>query len=248
MLTAKRFTGDYTIESTDNGTITLGTGTDPVAIPGSLTITNDLTVNGTTTTVNSANLAITDNIIVINDGEAGSEVTLGSAGITVDRGSGTDAQLLFVENTADGDIWVLDQGTGTQVKIVTTSVGSGSPINIVDDTSPQLGGNLDVNTRSITATTNVNVPILTAAGTGDITLTTNSTGDIVLTTANTGAIRFDGPAVVSGPAPSTTPAAGDVALYQAADSGGGTQIHFENDTETGELVSKTKALVYGLIL
>jgi len=237
MLTSKRVPDDYTIISTDgagnSGTITIdasGTG-GLVLIPG------DLTIMGTTTTVGSVDLEVTDNIITVNAGELGSEVTLGTAGVRVDRGSGTDAFILFEENTADGDIWVVDQGTGTTVKILTSAIGApGALLNIVEDTTPQLGGDLDVNSQSIIATTN-----------NDIPLTVTGSGDIILTSANTGNIRFDGPAVISGPAPNSTPAAGDVALYQGTDTGGGTQILFENDTNTGELVSKTKAMVFGLI-
>lgn len=241
MLTTKRFDGGYTIESTDGGTITLGASGDPVVVDG------ELTVNGTLTTVNTVDLAIADNVITLNDGEAGPGITdpSGQAGIEIDRGASDIAFIKFDET----DGWIVNLGTASpagDLQVLTGAIGAVALTDIVQDTSPQLGANLDVNTFSITATANVNVPILTAAGTGDITLTTNSTGDIVLTTA-TGLIRMDGPAVVSGADPSTA-AAGDVALFQAADSGGGTELHFRNNTETGELVSKTKALVFGLIL
>lgn len=62
-----------------------------------VTVQGDLIVNGSTTTVNSANLNVTDNIITINDGEAGAGVSLGSAGIEVDRGSLATAGVLWDE-------------------------------------------------------------------------------------------------------------------------------------------------------
>lgn len=67
------------------------------------TINNDLTINGnlyvsgTTTTVNSADMSISDNIIVINKGELGNGVTLSQAGIEVDRGTYTNYQFIFDE-------------------------------------------------------------------------------------------------------------------------------------------------------
>jgi hypothetical protein len=231
MQTVKRFDGDYTLESrAGSATITIGKdSTDAVVLPG------DLTVNGTTTTVNSTVVDITDNIITLNNGEVGAGVTLGTAGITIDRGSSDDAHLLYDETN---DIWVVDQGIGGNVAILTGPIGGGAALlNIVEDTTPQLGGYLDVNLNPIIATAN-----------HDGASTVSGSGDIILTAPNTGNIRLDGPAVISGPAPNVTPAAGDVALYQGTDTGGGTQILFENDTETGELVSKTKALVFGLIL
>lgn len=67
----------------------VATFSDDVIVQG------DLVVNGTTTTVNSANLNVTDNVITINDGEAGAGVSLGIAGIEVDRGTAPNASVLF---------------------------------------------------------------------------------------------------------------------------------------------------------
>ncbi len=50
-------------------------------------IAGNLTVNGTTTTVDSANLTITDNVILLNKDEVGAGVTLNVAGIEIERGS-----------------------------------------------------------------------------------------------------------------------------------------------------------------
>ena len=63
-----------------------------------VTVTGDLTVNGTTTTVNSTTVTTSDNIIVVNDGEVGAGVTAGSAGIEVERGTATNYQFVFVES------------------------------------------------------------------------------------------------------------------------------------------------------
>jgi hypothetical protein len=86
--------------------------------------------------------------------------------------------------------------------------GAGSLSDVVDDTTPQLGGNLDVNGNDIVSTSNANIDIV-PNGTGDVTLqadtvqvgdsnanatiTTNGTGDLILNTnagTNSGTITI----------------------------------------------------------
>lgn len=62
-----------------------------------LTVTGNLTVNGTTVTVNAETVQVEDNLLVINYGEVGVGVTAGTAGIEVERGSLTNYQFLFNE-------------------------------------------------------------------------------------------------------------------------------------------------------
>jgi hypothetical protein len=88
-----KVTGDYKIV----------TSTDPSARmtvdSPELRVTGNLTVLGSTTTVETANMTIEDNIIVINQGEQSvTGVTLGQAGIQIDRGTETPAAILFDEN------------------------------------------------------------------------------------------------------------------------------------------------------
>jgi len=65
-------------------------------------VTGDLTVQGAVTSIETTNTTITDNIITLNDGEAGAGVTSGFAGLEVDRGTLGDATLLWNETT---DTW-----------------------------------------------------------------------------------------------------------------------------------------------
>ena len=78
-----------------------------IKIEGNTTIT-DLTVTGTTTTVNSTNLAVKDNLIELNSGETGSGVSLGTAGIKVNRGDALPYLIQFDE--ADDMFKVGEQG------------------------------------------------------------------------------------------------------------------------------------------
>ena len=91
----------------------------------------------------------------------------------------------------------------------TNIVDTGLLSKVVQDTSPQLGGNLDVNTNSIVSTSNGNI-VLAPNGTGDVqlnadtvrigdansnaTLTTNGTGNLILNTnsgTNSGSIEIE---------------------------------------------------------
>ena len=89
-----------------------------------VTIDGNLTVTGTTTAVESANTTITDNIIVLNQDEVGAGVTLGTAGIEIDRGTADDAQLVWEEVT---DTWQLKVGTTVTATLGTWTGLSDTP-------------------------------------------------------------------------------------------------------------------------
>jgi hypothetical protein len=86
---------DYRIKVKNTGTITLDTGVEQ----GTVVITGDLLVKGNTTTVDTANLNIEDNTILLNKGELGLGVTEGTSGIQIDRGSLDDARFVWNETT-----------------------------------------------------------------------------------------------------------------------------------------------------
>lgn len=71
---------------------------------GDLTVQGDLFVNGTQTVVDTTSLTVTDNEVVINNGEAGAGITAGTGGIRVDRGSLPDALLQYDDST---DKWMI---------------------------------------------------------------------------------------------------------------------------------------------
>ena len=89
--------GDYKIQVQPGGTITLDTGTSQ----GEVRILGDLRVDGTTTTINSTELTVDDNIIVINEGETTSGIALDYAGIRIDRGLSPDAFILYDDRLVD---------------------------------------------------------------------------------------------------------------------------------------------------
>ena len=87
--------GDYTITVQDGGIIRLDTGVEN----GEVVVTGDLTVLGVTTTIDTVNMTVEDNIITLNSGEDGPGVTLNQAGIEIDRGAGAVNQQFVFDET-----------------------------------------------------------------------------------------------------------------------------------------------------
>ena len=98
-----KVSNDYKIKVPSGGTIRLDTGLNT----GQVFITGDLNVQGNTTTINTTNMNIEDNIIVLNKGETGIGVTEGTAGIEVDRGTAFsgNSQILWDESKFWFDPW-----------------------------------------------------------------------------------------------------------------------------------------------
>ena len=108
---------NYTVQVQSGGTITLDTGSKT----GQVYVSGDLIVEGNTTTVESSTLTIKDNVIYLNTGETGNGVTLGSAGIQIDRGSYQDAIFTYDETIA---------GYNSTAYSATATASSGSLITL----------------------------------------------------------------------------------------------------------------------
>ena len=81
----------------------------------------------------------------------------GGSGITVqDEGSALSTVATTLNFVGSG---VVASGTGATKTITIAGGGGGGISNVVDDTSPQLGGNLDVNGHTIVSTSNANIKI-----------------------------------------------------------------------------------------
>lgn len=93
-------TGDYRIKVSDQNEIILDTGAT-----GITRVTGDLIVEGETTTVNTTNLDVEDNVILVNKGENGYSVSVSGqqAGLRVDRGQNTDVQFVYDETVEWND-------------------------------------------------------------------------------------------------------------------------------------------------
>jgi len=128
MSVTKRILGDYTLQSIN--------ATDRVNITTSLvTINGNLIVTGNTSSINSTNTTIWDNVITLNGGlSPGTPPTL-DAGIEVDRGTLANVKLLWSETvkawqlTSDGSTYTniaVAGGTTSNLDMITYSIYSSS--------------------------------------------------------------------------------------------------------------------------
>lgn len=212
MAKTERITGAYNLSAT--GGITLASDT---------TISGDLTITGTTTTISATNTEIKDRVIVLNDGESGAGVTGRYSGLEIDRGSSDNALIVFDEND---DTFKVSTDNGSTFDSILTGVGAGLTA-VVQDTTPQLGGDLDINSFNI----------VSAQSNEDIQLVPNGTGRVTIASA----LKLND--LASAPASAT----GATLLYADTAAGGGTGVYFVDGSTSDELVSKSKAIVYGLI-
>lgn len=152
---------------------------------GATTISGNLTVTGTTTTVNSTTIDITNSFTFEGSTADGFETTLGVIDPTADRtinlpnvsgtvittGNITDlgtpiGDLTEISSVANDDVFLAIDTSGGGLKKITRSTivsglaASSALSNIVEDTTPQLGGNLDVNGNSIVSVSNGNISIV----------------------------------------------------------------------------------------
>ena len=146
MSVTKRIYGDYNLSTKldPNANVTIATHT--VYIQG------NLFVGGNATSVTKTDVEISDNLITLNKGEIGAGVTLGQAGLEVDRGSLANVRLRWNETF---DTWQITSDGNTYGNIL-TSTGA-SFVTIINDPAPQLGGNLDVLARNIFSSNTANV-------------------------------------------------------------------------------------------
>jgi hypothetical protein len=138
MAVVKSLNSGYTITNKISPLANITLATHTVFVQG------NLVVGGNATSVTKTDMNITDNIIVLNKGEAGTGVTLITSGLEVDRGSAANVRLVWNETNQK---WSLTND-GINYANILTSTGSGT-IAVVDDLAPQLGGDLDTLNRFI---------------------------------------------------------------------------------------------------
>ena len=94
-------------KSTDTNLVLSGNGTGNVTLNDNVAITGDLTVSGTTTTVNSETISLADNIIALNSNFTSGSPTEDS-GLSITRGGSTAKTLLWDETN---DKWTVGSET-----------------------------------------------------------------------------------------------------------------------------------------
>lgn len=152
------------------------TNTNFDIIDRSLNGVGEITLAGTTHTLSTSDGATSDGhyrVLVLGGSPTGSNtITISpndqdkvylvynntSYSAVFTQGSGGDATI-----TAGATAWIYADGKGTSAAVRAV------PADLVDDTSPQLGANLDVNGNSIVSVSN-----------GDIAITPHGTGDVII--------------------------------------------------------------------
>ena len=214
-------------------------------------ISGDLTVSGTTTTINTATLDVADNIITLNSDLGGAVAPSQNAGILINRGSSDDAQFIWDEGN---DQWNFSDVGGTEHDLAGVAKvfakGAGAVYTFTSDTdtgiehtgTDQLGLLVGSNRRLMANADGVHIVGGTgnnASGAGanqallvdNISIDTNTiasvntNGNIVLAPNGAGDVQLDADTVRVGDsganATITTNGAGDLVLNTNAGTNSG---------------------------
>ena len=182
--------------------------------------------------------------------------TTGTMWLDTTNSGSNSLEIKFFDGSDDISVATIDTSANTINFLDSVVTG----INIVTDTSPQLGGNLDVNGNDIVSTSNANIDLV-PNGTGDVTLqadtvqvgdnnanatiTTNGTGDLILNTnagTNSGNITISDGA--NGDISFTTNGTGEVVFNDTAYSPTGTLTDGSNidwNTQENQVAQVTMA-------
>lgn len=205
-------------------------------------IDGNLTVSGSTTSVETTNSSIKDNIIVLNNGETGAGVAggAGTSGIQIDRGSLPDVAIRWNETSDKWEI-TTDGSTYGEIQSGASNAG-GSNGSVQYNSSGGLAGDTDLTWDGF----NLNV--------GDITInsgsigTNNSNSDLELYASGAGFVHLRSVVKLENEIADPSAVVGNNLLYSKTPAIGNTGLFFANTTKSDELVSKSKAVFFGLIL
>ena len=154
-----------------------------------LIVSGNLTVSGTTTTVNTAEILLEDNIITLNSGEAGTPST--NAGIEIERGTSTNTVLRWNESN---DKWETTNDGTNYYAIVTTDTAAAQVTAAAiiaaaggDGTAGQAittngSGTLDFTTITGTSEASI-ISAVGADGAAGAVLSTNGSGNLTFVTS-----------------------------------------------------------------
>jgi hypothetical protein len=237
MSSTKRTSGDYDIYA---GANVAGTYTGTVRVHGNLDVV------GTQTFIESTNTLVKDRFMTINSGELGAGITGGSppsAGIEVDRGSSPKVYIRFNETTGR---WELTNDGSTYVSIAFGSINVAGSVGDVqyNDAGSAFGADSAFNFNSSTKT--LTLSNISLQGSTISTVTTNQ--DLTLDPNGVGRIVVNGAVKLADQGSDPVASASNNYVYSKTPSTGGSGVFFVNTTASDELVSKTKAQIYALIL
>ena len=214
---AATLTGDDTIRIGDSGNDT------------TVEIRGNLTVSGTTTTVNSATLSVADNQVILNSDVTGAPSEDG--GVAINRGTSADVDLKWNETSQR---WQFTNDGSNYYNIPTTSEytnNTGDITSVTVTAGAGLTGGGTASSGSYSKTLNI------GAGTG-ITVNAN---DVAISSGGVGTAQLAGAAVT------TAKIANDNVTFGKLQNIGANTIVGRNDSGTGNAEALTASEVRSLI-
>ena len=171
-------------------------------------ITGNLTVNGTTTSLQTTNSSIKDALIELGNGTSGSPSN--DAGLVIERGSSANA---FIGWDESADKFIVGTGTFTGADTGNLSISSGTLVastfegnvtgNVTGNTSGS-AGSCTGNAATATALANARTIGGTSFdGTANIAVALSATATALATARNIGGVSFDGTANINLPGVNT---------------------------------------------
>lgn len=219
MNTKKRIDGDYYIE-TINADDRVYIDTDTLEVDGNLVVSGNLTY------INTEELNVSDPFIVLNSSNTATYAA--NAGVLTHK---TASDYAGIRYSVDNGRWELSTATGASGETGTWSpIGTGSGNAAGPNTAIQFnnagafGGEAELTWDQDTDTLSI---------TGIVSVTGNVAAD--------GAIQLADQSSVPASVANTT------VLYANTVGSGGTGVYFVDGSTSGELVSKSKAVLYGII-
>ena len=166
--TASTFTGQVT-----NGDITLTpNGTGKVAISSNMEVTGNLTVNGTTTTIDSTTLVIEDPLLTLAKNNSGGAANTFDQGLFFNRGSDDNVSFLWDESADQFAFAVTSGEDGTTAGNVT--IDSYADIRAKNVIATDLDGILGSNTAAAATVTTLTASGAVELDGGNVTINESS--------------------------------------------------------------------------
>ena len=159
-------------------------GSAAIDLPGVNTTGNQNTSGSAATLTTGRTIAITGDLTYTSGSFDGSGNVTGAG--TLANTAVTPASYTYANITVD-----------SKGRITSASSGTSPLVNVVEDTTPQLGGSLDVNGQSIVSVSNGNIT-LAPNGTGKVIISSDLQIDGTTTTVNSTTLTVDDPIITLG--------------------------------------------------